>query len=148
MTAENCSAADAGFRLETYGAAADAPKFQAINVVGAGLRQGVRSLIASTPIDDLKAYLRWQLVHASAEILPKAFVDENFDFFSADAGRPKEQRPRWQRCVTQTDERLGEALGKAFVEEAFGAAGENRHAEDGAGHQERDAAGHRRGSTG
>ena len=30
------------------------------------------------------------------------------------------QQPLWRRCVTRTDEQLGEALGQAFVAEAFG----------------------------
>ena len=32
----------------------------------------------------------------------------------------KELRPRWKRCVQYTDDDLGEALGQAFVKEAFG----------------------------
>jgi predicted metalloendopeptidase len=51
--------------------------------------------------------------------LPKAFADADFDFFSRTLAGQQEQQPRWRRCVTQTDERLGEALGKAFVEETF-----------------------------
>ena len=70
-------------------------------------------------MDDLKAYLRWHVLHESADLLPKAFADADFDFFSRTLAGQQEQQPRWRRCVTQTDERLGEALGKAFVEETF-----------------------------
>jgi endothelin-converting enzyme/putative endopeptidase len=58
-------------------------------------------------------------VHEAADLLPKAFADADFDFFSRTLAGQQEQQPRWRRCVTQTDERLGEALGKAFVEETF-----------------------------
>ena len=58
-------------------------------------------------------------MHESADLLPKAFADADFDFFSRTLAGQQEQPPRWRRCVTQTDERLGEALGKAFVEETF-----------------------------
>ena len=63
---------------------------------------------------------------------PKPFVDENFRFYGTTLTGAKELRPRWKRCVQYTDGDLGEALGKAFVKEAFGAGGEGRHAEDGA----------------
>src|SRR4030095_8894367 len=77
--------------------------------------------IASTPVDELKDYLRWHLINASAEVLPKKIADADFDFFSRTlAGQPQPE-PRWRRCVTQTDQQLGEALGKAVVEEAFSA---------------------------
>ena len=85
----------------------------------------------STSLDDLKAYLSWQLVNASADMTAQAFADADFDFFSRTLGGQEEQLPRWQRCVTETDAELGEALGKAFVEEAFGGAAKSRHARDG-----------------
>src|SRR5213075_1519978 len=69
----------------------------------------------------IKAYLRWQFVHASAAVLPKAFVDENFSFYGTALTGAKELRPRWKRCVQYTDNDLGESLGQAFVKVAFGA---------------------------
>jgi endothelin-converting enzyme/putative endopeptidase len=35
-------------------------------------------------------------------------------------------RPRWKRCVDYTDQQLGEALGKKYVEKTFGAEGKER----------------------
>jgi endothelin-converting enzyme/putative endopeptidase len=35
-------------------------------------------------------------------------------------------RPRWKRCVDYTDNQLGEALGRKFVERTFGAEGKQR----------------------
>src|SRR5262249_12278576 len=70
-------------------------------------------------IDDLKPYLRWQLLHAAVEFLPRAFADADFDFFKRTLAGQQEPEPRWRQCVTATDKYLGEALGKAFVEETF-----------------------------
>jgi len=78
-------------------------------------------MLASTPLEQIKAYLRWHVVHASAPVLATAFVDENFRFYGTMLTGAKELRPRWKRCVDYTDGDLGEALGQAFVKAAFGA---------------------------
>jgi endothelin-converting enzyme/putative endopeptidase len=76
--------------------------------------------VSSTPIQDIRTYLRWHVLHANAFILSKAFVDENFAFYSKTLQGVEEQRPRWKRCVSYVDGDLGEALGQVFVREAFG----------------------------
>jgi endothelin-converting enzyme/putative endopeptidase len=53
-------------------------------------------------------------------MLPATFVDENFRFYGTILTGAKELRPRWKRCVQATDGDLGEALGQAYVKEAFG----------------------------
>ena len=121
MTVGELQRISPAFDWKRYGEASEAPKFQALNVSVPEYVKAFNELIASTPVDDLKDYLRWHLINASAETLPKKIADADFDFFSRTlAGQPQPE-PRWRRCVTQTDQRLGEALGKAFVDEAFGA---------------------------
>jgi putative endopeptidase len=110
------------FDWSKYVAAAGAPSFQQINVSVPEYFKALSTLLASTSLDDVKTYLRWQLLNESAPMLPKAYADADFDFFSRTLGGQQEQLPRWQRCVSQTDAQLGEALGKAFVEKAFGPA--------------------------
>ena len=110
------------FSWRKYATAAEAPKFQVLNVAAPDYLKAIDRLIASsaeTPA--IKAYLRWQLIHHAADLLPKAFADADFDFFSRTLAGQQEPQPRWKRCVTEADARLGEALGKAFVEKAFGA---------------------------
>jgi endothelin-converting enzyme/putative endopeptidase len=84
------------------------------------------SLLKSTSLDDWKTYLRWQAVHANAPVLPAAFVQENFNFFSKELQGTKELRPRWKRCVQYTNNDLGEAVGQKYVETTFGAEGKAR----------------------
>jgi endothelin-converting enzyme/putative endopeptidase len=55
-------------------------------------------------------------------VLSAPFVTENFRFYGTTLTGAKELQPRWRRCVQYTDGDLGEALGKAFVKEAFGPA--------------------------
>ena len=75
--------------------------------------------IASTSLPDLKSYLRWHIVHASAGNLSKPFDEENFAFFSKTLGGQKEQAPRWKRCTQTTDRALGEAVGQDWVAKNF-----------------------------
>ncbi len=82
--------------------------------------KGFESVVATTPIDAIKAYLRWHVVHGAVNVLPKTIADIDFDFFSRTLAGQQVQQPRWRRCITQTDQHLGEALGQAFVEETFG----------------------------
>jgi endothelin-converting enzyme/putative endopeptidase len=79
----------------------------------------VQHELADTPIPDWKAYLAWQLIHASAPVLSKPFVDEQFAFAGKFLAGTEEQKPRWKRCVELTDGLLGEALGKKYVDKYF-----------------------------
>src|SRR5262245_29328732 len=109
------------FSWRKYATAAEAPRFQVLNVAAPDYLKAVDRLVgAMSAGGDLKAYLRWHVVHQSADLLPKPFADADFDFFRRTLNGQQQPQPRWRRCVTETDQRMGEALGKAFVEEAFG----------------------------
>ncbi len=103
-----------------------APEVASLNVAEPNFMRTVESVIVQTPIDDLKTYLRWQYVNSEAGLLPSAFVEENFDFYGKTLTGAQELRPRWKRCVEYTDGALGEALGRKFVDQTFGAAGKER----------------------
>jgi putative endopeptidase len=119
MTINELQALSPNFNWRKYAAASEAPPLPTINVSVPDYLRALNRLIGVSTMNDLKAYLRWHVVHQSADLLPKAFADADFDYFSRTLAGQQEQQPRWRRCVTQTDERLGEALGKAFVEETF-----------------------------
>jgi putative endopeptidase len=107
------------FDWKKYMNAAESPKVQVLNVGVPDFFRAMNTLVRTTPIEEVTAYLRWHLVHDAAEMLPKAFADADFEFFSRTLAGQQQREPRWRQCVTATDRRLGEALGKAFVEETF-----------------------------
>ena len=113
------------FDWPSYLAAAGAPAFNQLNVAAPDYFRALNTLLASTPIENVKAYLRWHLANSASELLPRAFETARFEFFNAVLGGQQQELPRWQRCVSQTDAQLGEALGKAFVDETFGPAAKN-----------------------
>ncbi len=87
-----------------------------VNVPQPKLLQAFDSLLATTPLDDWKLYLRWHLLDHSAPYLAASFEEASFAFHGTTLTGAKEQRPRWQRCVIATDNMLGEALGHEYVD--------------------------------
>ena len=80
----------------------------------------MNALLASTSLETIKTYLRWQLINATPSyVLPKAFDDEHFDFYGRKLRGQPEQRARWKRCVQATDAGLGEAIGQVYVAQEF-----------------------------
>ena len=81
--------------------------------------KGMTALLEQTPLATLKSYFQWQVLHASAPYLSKAYVDENFSFYGTVLSGVTEMRPRWKRGVSVTEGALGESVGKLYVEQNF-----------------------------
>jgi putative endopeptidase len=114
------------FNMSQYLEHAEAPPGDSANVAEPDFLHAVDQIIATTPLPDLKTYLRWHVLRSNAAMLPKRFVDESFAFYGKTLTGAKEQRPRWKRCVDAADSDLGEALGKVYVERTFGPEGKAR----------------------
>src|SRR5579864_6940621 len=126
MSRQELAALNPAFRWNQYFTDSGAPQFQDINVASPDFFKALNGALESATLDDWKTYLRWHLLHSEAVLLPTPFVDENFNFYGKTLTGAKEQRPRWKRCVDFTDNQLGEALGRKFVERTFGAEGKER----------------------
>ena len=75
--------------------------------------------IHSNDLETIKAYLRYHLLTTVGRNLPKAFDDENFNFYGRILNGQPQQRARWKRCSNAVNGALGEALGKVYVNEYF-----------------------------
>ncbi|MFZ0440332.1 MAG: M13 family metallopeptidase, partial [Candidatus Sulfotelmatobacter sp.] len=71
------------------------------------------------PLADWKVYLKWHLLASTADSLSAPFVEEDFAFRGKYLSGTTEMKPRWKRCAESTDQLLGEALGKKYVEKYF-----------------------------
>src|SRR5262249_656022 len=109
-----------GFDFKSYIASIGAPESKTLNVVSPQSFKACNSELERASLADWKPYLTWHYVMEASPLLPKAFVDENFNFYARTLKGQKEQRPRWKRCVSYTDSDLGEALGQKYVELTFG----------------------------
>jgi putative endopeptidase len=107
------------FSWQTYFEEIGQPKLSGADMGQPVFFKTLDAAIASEPLADWKVYLRWHLLHTAAPALPKAFEDENFNFYGRTRTGAKQMLPRWQRCVQSTDRELGEALGQYYVKRAF-----------------------------
>jgi putative endopeptidase len=106
------------FDWPAYFAEAKLPR-AALNVQQPAFMKALDRLLGQGTLADWKAYLRWHLVHSAAPALSEPFVEENFAFYEKYLGGAAEMKPRWKTCAESTDELLGEALGRKYVEEYF-----------------------------
>ncbi|MBV9761280.1 MAG: M13 family metallopeptidase [Acidobacteriaceae bacterium] len=118
--------ANPDFKFNEFFTDLKAPAFSKLNVSVPDFFKALNGLLTKNSIDDLKTYMAWHYLSGSAALLPKAFVDENFDFYGHTLSGTKQLKPRWKRCVSATDDELGEALGQKFVEKTFGEQGKQR----------------------
>ena len=76
------------------------PPITELNVANPEFFKGLSALLASTDMETIRTYLRWQLIHSiPSDVLPKAFDEESFDFYGRKLRGQEEQRARWKRCV-------------------------------------------------
>ncbi|MFL6449049.1 MAG: M13 family metallopeptidase [Bryobacteraceae bacterium] len=126
MTKEQLEALSPQFNFNRFFTELGTPEFTKLNVAVPDFMKGFNSLLQTQSFGDLKDYLVWQYLNASSRLLPNNFVDETFDFYGRTLAGTKELKPRWKRCVSATDDELGEALGQKFVEKTFGQEGKAR----------------------
>ena len=86
--------------------------------------KGAAALVASQPLQVWKDYLRFHLVHARADVLPKIFAEPALAMRAAvvaPAGpaQPAQPAPRAQRAIDATQSFMSEALGRMYVERYF-----------------------------
>jgi predicted metalloendopeptidase len=129
MTLQQASELTPTFDWAAVYKAMGVPSGAAVNVSAPDFFKEVDKDLSAVSLDDWRNYLRFHVINPAAPLLSKAFVDANFDFFSAKLRGTKEQLPRWKRCVAATDRALGEALGQEYVKTAFPPAAKARMVE-------------------
>ena len=80
---------------------------------------GLSALCEKESLEEWKDWLVFHAVEDAGPYLPKAFVDERFDFYGKTLSGIPQQRPRWQRGMDLTNAALGDAVGKLYVERYF-----------------------------
>ncbi|HWA59841.1 MAG TPA: M13 family metallopeptidase [Caulobacteraceae bacterium] len=84
-----------------------------------GAITGLSALVAAEPLDVWKDYLAFHALDHHADVLPKAFRDENFAFYGQTLTGALEPRPRWKRGIDAVNGALGDAVGQLYVARWF-----------------------------
>ena len=80
---------------------------------------GMAKVVAATPLQTLKDWAMLHTARDAAGVLPKAFVEERFDFTGRVLSGTPELEPRWKRGVTAVNNAIGEAVGELYVARYF-----------------------------
>lgn len=107
-----------GFALGTYLSELGVT-LPTVNIDNPGFFTALDALIADTPAETLRAYLRWHLLRTYASALSPSFEAEAFDFYGRTLGGQQEQRPRWKRMIDAATGDVGELVSQLYVEAAF-----------------------------
>src|SRR5205807_5603571 len=94
-------------------------KVSSVNVLVPDFFKTLDAEIKNVSLNDWKTYFRWRLVASTVALLPKAFVDQDFNFSGKTLTGAKELKARWKRCSAMVDDNLGEALGQVYVAKTF-----------------------------
>ena len=90
-----------------------------LNVSEPKVMQEFDRQLRETSLADWQTYLRSRVLDSAAPSLSDDFVKAEFAFRGAFLNGAREMKPRWKRCAEATDNLLGEALGRKYVEKYF-----------------------------
>ena len=94
------------------------PAFDYVDVGQPEPIHAVEKILAETPLDDLKTYAQAKVISGATSKLSDDFRKASFELRKAMIGS-KQDQPRWKRAVAVVSDRLGEAIGKMYVERYF-----------------------------
>ncbi|HEX8125134.1 MAG TPA: M13 family metallopeptidase [Allosphingosinicella sp.] len=119
MTMAELPAKMPGFDWGAYLSAAGLGGVDGVIVTQPSALTGAAKLVASEPIETWKDYLTFRSIAASAPLLPKAFVDENFAFNGKVLSGTPQLPERWKRASSLVGSGMGEAVGQLYVARYF-----------------------------
>ena len=90
-----------------------------INVSQPVFFKEISNMFDEEPIAIWKQYLSWKTINHAAPYLSSDFVNANFDFYGKLLSGQEEIKPRWKRVFETSNNTLGEAIGKLYVEKYF-----------------------------
>ena len=118
MSVADADTLSPGFSWRAYLDARGLQRVDSLDVSHPAFVKRMAQELATRPLEDWKAYLRFHLAHQSAPYLSSAFVNQRFAYDSKLTGA-RELQPRWRRCVGMANGLLGDALGREYAAVAF-----------------------------
>ncbi|MBI2380348.1 MAG: M13 family metallopeptidase [Gammaproteobacteria bacterium] len=91
----------------------------AVNISTPSYFQGMAKIFKENKVLTWQKYLKFKMLDAYAEYLPKAYADAHFDFHGKTLAGIPEDKPRWKKAVDGINGSVGELVGKIYVERHF-----------------------------
>ena len=79
----------------------------------------ILNVLATTPVEALRAYVAVHYINATASYLSEEFAVASFEFFGKTMSGTQEIRPRWKRAMGVPNNILSEAVGQMYVAKYF-----------------------------
>ena len=79
----------------------------------------MNALLSQQEVATLKDYLTYNVINDAAAYLNHEIVNRNFEFYGKVIQGTDEMRPRWKRVLDNTDNAVGFAVGKLYVDDVF-----------------------------
>jgi len=87
-----------------------------ISLAHTGYFAAADGMLASVPVEQWQAYLRFHVANALAPYLSRGFQDAHFDLYDRVLNGEQQPQPRWLDVLDAVDRALGEAMGHAYAE--------------------------------
>jgi putative endopeptidase len=79
----------------------------------------VSKIIQQYPIEDIRYYLKWNIINASSSYLSDDFSIARFEYYGRALSGTEKQKERWKRAISSVNGELGEAVGQLYVAKYF-----------------------------
>ena len=79
----------------------------------------LQNVLTSTPIEDIKTIMKWSTLNGLASNLTTELEKANWDFYSKTLRGTESQQPAEERAMDHVTGRVGQAIGKMYVDAKF-----------------------------
>ena len=115
-----------GIDWDTYYNILGINDIETLNLAHPNAIKEVAAIIKDTPLNEIKSYLEWRIIHSTSNELSDAIEEETFAFYGTVLSGKKVQQPRWKRAVSTVDGALGDIIGELYVAKYFPPAAKER----------------------
>jgi putative endopeptidase len=118
-TTRELKALSPAFDFDAYFSALGLEGVDSLNVAQPGYITAINKLLKTEKLEDIRAYLAWNIINEASNYLSDNFVNERFNFYGRVLSGTQELQPRWKRVVNTVNNALGEAVGQLYVAKYF-----------------------------
>ena len=119
MSLDEVAKATPGFDVRRFLQAADYGGEGRLTVREKSALPSLAAVFSDTSLKTLKAWEAFHIVDQASGLLPHRFVDVAFEFRNHTLYGQPQIAPRWQRAINQENYRIGDALGRLYVDRYF-----------------------------